>query len=104
MGKFFDSFRRPLKLGRTVKTLAAVAGVCTLLLPGLSLACDDDYPAPAGWAPYPSQQPTVVLVDPRAQYDRYDDWRHERAARAYWGWRGHRREHEYRHHHPRHWD
>ena len=102
MGMFSDSVRRPLGLGRTIKTLAAVVGMATLLMPGISLACDDDYPAPTGWAPYPAQQP-IVVVDPRAQYD---GWRRERAARAYWYWRGRHREHEResRHHHRGHWD
>jgi hypothetical protein len=104
MGKFFKSVRGPLNLGRSVKALATVAGVCTLLAPGLSLACDDDYAAPTGWAPYAEQQPTVVMVDPRVQYDRYEDRHRERAARAYWYWRGRHREHEYRHHHRGQWD
>lgn len=105
MGKLLDSLRpvSPLALGRTLKAVAAVAGACTLLAPGLSLACDDDYPSSAGWAPYP-ERPAVVVVDPRAQYDRYEDRRRERAARAYWYWRGRHHDHEHRHHHRGHWD
>jgi hypothetical protein len=105
MWKLPHSGRHLAKVGRAVKTVAAVAGLCTVLAPSLTLACDDDYREPTSWGAYPAQQPTVVVVDPRDQYDRYEHGRRERAARAYWYWRGRHREHEreYRHHRS-HWD
>lgn len=106
MGKLLGSLLGRLPFARSVKAVAAVAGACTLLAPGLSFACDDDYPTNAGWAPYP-ERPPVVVVDPRGGYDGYDrrdDWRRERAARAYWYWRGRHSEREHRHHHRGHWD
>lgn len=79
--------------------VAAFAVAAALTLPAsITFACDDDYRQPVGFVPYPGQGPTVVVVDPRAREDRYDNWRRERAERRYWYWRGRERAREHRHH------
>ena len=95
------------KLSRTRAWVAAltVAGTFAAVPASISLACDDDYPAPAGWGQYPAPQPSVVVVEPGYREDRGDHWRRERAARRYWYWRGREHEHAREHwRHERRWD
>ena len=83
---------------------AALVLIGALTLPAsVTLACDDDYREPVGYAPYAQPGPTVVVVDPRDDGGRYESRWRERAARRYWYWRGREQGRDHRHYHHRGW-
>jgi len=89
---------------RTCIAALTLGGVFLAVPASVTLACDDDGPAPVGWGQYPAAGPSVVVVEePRYRDERREHWRHERAARRYWQWRGREQAREQRHH-DRRWD